>query len=478
MSYAGKIYIMDKKLFFIVFPVIFTANIYLLDFNTTILAIPAMADEFDLSLKLASWIILSSSIVMTAFLMPIGRIADLLDRKFFYVLSLVIYLCGMMLASYSDNVYILIFFKTIAAIGSVGSSIMMFVVITSTFPKKYQGLGLSIITTSVAFGMMISPFFAGLLLDNYGWRFAYKLIFVIGLFTVLMALLFVPKLEKPKVDKNSFDIKGIVYFIIIMTLFVFIINDPFSFGFFSLIHFLQIIVFLFLTYIFYKHENNTSKPILNFHNYKKPLYLWGSISRTFGFAGFSILIFINPIFLQKVIGLSESSTGTILFYSGTGTVIASAISGRLSDKFGHRVFTVSGMILSFIANISLSFLANDFNLQFFTLFMFINGFGIGLWMAPNMSAVLSSVNKDQYGSVSAYLNLVRNIGMAFGQSLAATILVLFIASNSLNIQLSEINSNSSEEVLGLFINGWRTTLIISSIIVLISVFASYKTNER
>ena len=68
--------------------------------------------------------------------------------------------------------------------------------------------------------------------------------------------------------------------------------------------------------------------------------------------------------------------------------------------------------------------------------------------------------------------------MAFGQSLAATILVLFIASNSLNIQLSEINSNSSEEVLGLFINGWRTTLIISSIIVLISVFASYKTNER
>ena len=146
MSYAGKIYIMDKKLFFIVFPVIFTANIYLLDFNTTILAIPAMADEFDLSLKLASWIILSSSIVMTAFLMPIGRIADLLDRKFFYVLSLVIYLCGMMLASYSDNVYILIFFKTIAAIGSVGSSIMMFVVITSTFPKKYQGLGLSTVS--------------------------------------------------------------------------------------------------------------------------------------------------------------------------------------------------------------------------------------------------------------------------------------------------------------------------------------------
>ena len=114
---------------------------------------------------------------MTAFLMPIGRIADLLNRKFFYVLSLVIYLFGMILASYSNNVYILIFFKTIAAIGSVGSSIMMFVVITSTFPKKYQGLGLSIITTSVAFGMMISPFFAGLLLDNYGWRFAYKLIF-------------------------------------------------------------------------------------------------------------------------------------------------------------------------------------------------------------------------------------------------------------------------------------------------------------
>ena len=92
-----------------------------------------------------------------------------------------------------------------------------------------------------------------------------------------------------------------------------------------------------------------------------------------------------------------------------------------------------------------------------------------------MSAVLSSVTKDQYGSVSAYLNLIRNIGTTFGQSLAATIIIIFLASGSISIQLSDINSNSSEEILSLFINGWRTTLIISSIIVFISVFASYKT---
>ena len=98
-----------------------------------------------------------------------------------------------------------------------------------------------------------------------------------------------------------------------------------------------------------------------------------------------------------------------------------------------------------------------------------------MWMAPNMSAVLSSVTKDQYGSVSAYLNLIRNIGTTFGQSLAATIIIIFLASGSISIQLSDINSDSSEEILSLFINGWRTTLIISSIIVFISVFASYKT---
>ena len=133
------------------------------------------------------------------------------------------------------------------------------------------------------------------------------------------------------------------------------------------------------------------------------------------------------------------------------------------------------MLFSAFANLSLSFIANDFNLTIFTIIMFINGFGIGMWMAPNMSAVLSSVTKDQYGSVSAYLNLIRNIGTTFGQSLAATIIIIFLASGSISIQLSDINSNSSEEILSLFINGWRTTLIISSIIVFISVFASYKT---
>ena len=95
-------------------------------------------------------------------------------------------------------------------------------------------------------------------------------------------------------------------------------------------------------------------------------------------------------------------------------------------------------------------------------------------MAPNMSAVLGSVEKDQYGSVSAYLNLIRNIGTTFGQSLAATILVIFLTSGVITAQLSEINSDSPDEVLSLFINGWRTTLIISSIIVFISSFASFK----
>ena len=98
---------MDKKLLLVVFPVVFTANIFLLDFNTTIIAIPSISDEFDLSLRLASWIILSASIIMTAFLMPIGRIADLVSRKLFYIIALIISLSGIISASYASDVYIL-----------------------------------------------------------------------------------------------------------------------------------------------------------------------------------------------------------------------------------------------------------------------------------------------------------------------------------------------------------------------------------
>ena len=468
---------MQNKLYFVVIPVIFTALIYLLDFNTTILGISSMSDEFDLNLRLASWIILSSSIIMTAFLLPIGNLADLLNRKFFYMISLVIYLFGLLMSSYSSNVYMLILFKTISAIGSTGSSILMFVVITSTFPKKHQGLGLSIITTAVASGQMIGPLFAGFLLDNYGWRFAYQLIFGVGLFTLFMVIMFIPKLDRPKLEVKYMDTFGILYSMMFMTLFVFIINDPFNLGFYSFGNFLQIIIFIILIYLFYKREKKFNNPILILKNFSNPLYLWGTISRILGFTGFSILIFLNPIFLflQKVVGISESSSGLILFYSGTGTVIASSISGRLSDKFGHRIFMIIGMICSAFANIALSFLANDFNFILFTSLMFINGFGIGLWMAPNMSAVLKSVPENQYGSVSAYLNLIRNIGTTIGQSLAATILVIFLSSGITDVQLSDINSNSPDEILQLFRNGWRITLIISSIIVFISVLASYKT---
>ena len=204
---------MDKKLFLLIFPVVFTANIFLLDFNTTIIAIPSITDEFDLSLKVASWIILSASIISTALLMPIGRFADFISRKLFYIFALIISLVGIFSASYASDIYILILCKSISAIGTTGTSIMMFVIVTENFPKKYQGLGLSFITTSVALGMMITPFIAGILLDNYGWRFAFRLIGFIGIFTVFMALLFVPKMKKPKVDIKSLDILGMIFFL-------------------------------------------------------------------------------------------------------------------------------------------------------------------------------------------------------------------------------------------------------------------------
>ncbi|GIT17643.1 MAG: hypothetical protein CM1200mP39_04490 [Dehalococcoidia bacterium] len=97
----------------------------------------------------------------------------------------------------------------------------------------------------------------------------------------------------------------------------------------------------------------------------------------------------------------------IMFVGALGMGLASQFSGRLSDKYGFRKFYVYwfwGFLV--MTNVWFSFFVKDSSLVIVMSVLFLNGLGMGLWMAPNMSATLSTVSRVDYGSMSAFLNLV------------------------------------------------------------------------
>ena len=51
-----------------------------MDFSIVFLALSSIADEFDVTLRAVTWVAIASSLTMSAFMLPLGRVSDITGR--------------------------------------------------------------------------------------------------------------------------------------------------------------------------------------------------------------------------------------------------------------------------------------------------------------------------------------------------------------------------------------------------------------
>jgi MFS family permease len=94
--------------------------------------------------------------------------------------------------------------------------------------------------------------------------------------------------------------------------------------------------------------------------------------------------------------------------------ITAPLSGSLSDRYGTRPITVTGLIVLLFGYYAMSTLtANTTALGFVLRFMPI-GIGMGIFQSPNNSAIMGSAPKERLGIVSGMLAITRSLGQTTG----------------------------------------------------------------
>jgi MFS family permease len=88
------------------------------------------------------------------------------------------------------------------------------------------------------------------------------------------------------------------------------------------------------------------------------------------------------------------------------------LAGRLSDRIGSRVLSTAGMLLTALGMALLGTMGRQAGLPQATLALAIVGLGMAAFSAPNTSAVMGSVGRDQLSVASAFLGTMRVMGQA------------------------------------------------------------------
>jgi EmrB/QacA subfamily drug resistance transporter len=448
-----------------------------MDFSIVSLALSSIAEEFDVTLRAVTWVAISTALSVSAIMLPLGRVSDLTGRKKFHIAGMIFFVAGGIFAFSSQNLPMLITARVVMSIGSAMGQAVVFAIIVGVFPSKERGKALGMITTAVAIGAAAGPIIAGPIIQEFGWRTIFLVTAIPNVIGIIAAVIL---LDDARIGSpvrrigTKYDWLGAFASAAALSLLILTISNPFAFEWASI----QIIGGLVLSFLLFVllvwWELRVSDPMLNLRFFKNSTFSWSTSTRFLAFAGGSATFFLMPVFVQSFMGYDQRTAGMIMFVGAVGMGLASQFSGRLSDKYGFRIFTFVGIGMMIATNIAFSMFIADTPLWIVMPVLFLNGVGMGLWMAPNMSATLSTIGKGDLGSMSAFLNLVRNVGSVLGQAMAIAVIAGVMLSRGTEVGLGEL-SDAGEKVSRAFLAGWSLTFWILVGITAAALFAATRT---
>lgn len=146
---------------------------------------------------------------------------------------------------------------------------------------------------------------------------------------------------------------------------------------------------------------------------------------------FMLIIWLQGIWLPQH-GYSFSRTplwaGIYMIPLTVGFFVAGPLAGRLADRYGARPFATVGLVLTGASFIGLQAIPMNFPYILFAGLLLLVGLAMGLFAAPNTSAVMNSLPPHQRGAGGGMLNTFQNSASVLSIGIFFTIITLGLAS--------------------------------------------------
>jgi EmrB/QacA subfamily drug resistance transporter len=368
----------------------FMAN---LDSTIVVIGLPTILKDLHTSIVHGIWIITGYTLMMTIFLVLLGRLADLYGRVRLYNLGFAIFTVGSLFCALSRNGEQLIIFRFLQGAGASLLYANSGAIITDAFPRNELGMGLGINIMSVNLGAITGYTLGGIIITYFGWRSIFLLNLPIGIIGTILGYLNLKEISIKPVGQK-FDYAGsILYCIGLSTILLALtMGDPLS------IRNIAILVCglaVFVAVIFV--ELKQKYPTLDLTLFKIRQFALGNIAGFLNGIGFSCGPFLRSLYLQLILGYSAAKTGLLLIPMEIIVFIISPISGKLSDKYGSQVLSSVGLALNAAALFWFSTLNQKSSYAEVLVSLILFGFGMATFFSPNSSAVMGSVTSEKRG---------------------------------------------------------------------------------
>ncbi|GCF10246.1 DHA2 family efflux MFS transporter permease subunit [Dictyobacter arantiisoli] len=399
----------------------------ILDSTIVNTAIPKLETNFGVSLTSVQWVLTAYTLAQGVATPLTAYLASRIGNKRLYLVALAGFTIGSALCGISWSLPTLIAFRVIQAVFGAFISPLAITLLYSEFPPAERGTAMGFLGIPLLLGPALGPTVGGYLVTYSGWQLIFYINVPIGIVGLIAAMVF---LNDSPAHRVKFDFWGFIFAGIGLASTLYGLSSADSDGWGSATVMgcigggvILLIIFVFLELQRVKQE----KPVL------LDLRVFSDMTFTTGIIASSLVIFslygglfVIPVYLQSLRGLSAFQSGLDLLPQSLCSMVAVVIGGRLVDKMGVRTIVIPGLLVMGFAMYMLTFINSYESILQMQIALCIRGFGLGFCMQPLMMASLSQIKPKMLSQASAVNTTFRFVI----SSLAVSVISTFVSSQT------------------------------------------------
>jgi MFS family permease len=389
------------------------------------------------------WMIMGYLLVQSILVVSLGRLGDIFGRVRIYNLGFLVFTLASVGLSFdpfqgTHGALWLIGWRFVQAFGGAMLMSNSAAILTDAFPEGKRGMALGINQVAGISGQFVGLLLGGLL-SAWDWRAVFWINLPFGLFGTVWAYKSLREIASTR--KARIDWLGNIAFAagagVLLTSITFGIrpyhSDPT--GWSNPLVFGGLILGVSLLALFCFIETRVKDPMFRLSLFRIRAFAAGNIASLLGAIARGGLQFMLVIWLAGIwlplhgydFTVTPLWAGIYMLPLTAGFLIAGPISGTLSDRYGARPFSTSGLLVAACCFTGLMLLPVDFPYWAFALLIFGNGIGSGLFASPNTAAIMSSVPAHHRGAASGMRSTFQNSGMSLSIGIFFSLMIAGLA---------------------------------------------------
>ncbi|RWC64425.1 MDR family MFS transporter [Mesorhizobium sp.] len=368
------------------------------------------------------WIVTGYLLTATAMAPLYGKISDVYGRRPTIYAAILIFLAGSLVSAMAPNMLVLIVGRAIQGAGGGGLFALAQTVIGDLVPPRERARYSAWIAGTWAIASIAGPLLGGTFAEHLHWSLIFWINIPLGL--VAMAIINKPLRKLPIAAKHHrIDGLGALLLVAATALLLLALNwggseyPWLSREILGLLACSTVIWSAFALRLL-----RAAEPLISLEVLSNAIVLSGTLSLFLLQAANIGLAVYLPVYLQSILGLSASESGTAMLGLMLGTVAGATISGRTIQRFVHyKRIAMVGVAFAILCLGVLSLVAGHASLLIVEILTTCIGLGSGTTFPVATVAVQNAVDQAHLGVATGVLTFLRSLGSALGVAILGAV---------------------------------------------------------